>query len=164
MIETEARVVRVDAGVTWVEARRLSACGHCSSSDSCGTSLLGQVFGNRPTQVRAQNPIDARVGDSVILGLPEQLMISGSVVLYLFPLLGLFAGAVLGEWLAKGMGLSITEPWAILAGLLGVMTVLLLQRRISVREKEGQVQAVILRKLSATVAVPLQSTVDEKEK
>jgi sigma-E factor negative regulatory protein RseC len=153
MIEADVLVVAVAGKRAWVETSRQSACGHCETAGACGTSLLAKQFGQRVIRLEVDNPIDAQVGDQVVLGLPEQLMLRGSLRLYLLPLLLLFAGALLGELLA-GRFVVATEPWAILGGLLGLSLWLLLMRNAG-DGLAGQ-RPVLLRKAAGLpVAFPL---------
>lgn len=119
MIEAEVLVVAVAGRQALVESSRQSACGQCSAAGACGTSLLSRQFGQRAVRLEVDNPIGAMVGDRVVLGLPERLMLRGALRLYLPPLLLLFAGALLGEQLAGLLALA-AEPWSILGGLLGL--------------------------------------------
>jgi sigma-E factor negative regulatory protein RseC len=116
MIESEARVVAVEAGRTWVQADRRSSCGQCGAAGSCGGSLFAELFGNRPVRVEVANPLQAQPGARVIIGLPERLMLTGSLRLYLLPLLGLILGALLGQGAFFGQA---GEFPAILGALLG---------------------------------------------
>ena len=155
MIETEGTVVAVEAGRAWVETNRRSACGHCESSGACGTALLGNTFGNRPTRIEVDNRIGARTGDRVILGLPERGMLIGSFLLYLFPLAGLFAGALLGQYAGLLLAAGSVEPWAVSGGLLGLMTALGLLRILVVPGRESsRFRPVMVRRLAPGAFVP----------
>jgi len=164
MIETDGVVTAVEGGKAWVEAGRRSACGHCDASGSCGGSLFSELFGNRPVRIEVDNTLKVKIGDRVILGLPERVMLSGSIRLYLLPLIGLFFGAVAGEFYASRLSAEFTEPWAILGGLFGLTAVLLFLHRISsTEETREKARAVIVRKVSAGVAVGLPSGVSNPE-
>ncbi len=54
------------------------------------------------------------VDDRVVIGIPEDLLVRSSLLVYLLPLLGLFAGALLAQWLALAESLSFWPPWAVL--------------------------------------------------
>lgn len=99
MIETEAVVVKIEHDVAYVQAERKSSCSGCSES-SCGTSVLANFFGQRTPLYRASNEVGAKVGDRVVVGMDESALFKGTLLLYLFPLLLLFAGAVAGSALA----------------------------------------------------------------
>lgn len=108
MLSESAVVMAVDPGGVWVVARAKSQCGSCQARKVCGHSLVDALFA-RSNQLRAYSA-DAgllsslKVGDQVIIGVPEQLVLSASLLLYLFPLLSMvipsvwfsFAGAAEG--------------------------------------------------------------------
>jgi sigma-E factor negative regulatory protein RseC len=157
MIEETGRVVAVDGDLAEVETWRRSACGHCAGGQQgCGTSLLAEVFGNRPSHVRVLNRISALPGDEVVIGVEEGAFLRATALLYGMPLLGLIVGAMLGKWLALRSGLMGVEPASLIAGLLGLAGALAWVRwRVAHGSRGGTAyQAVILRR-SGSRAVPL---------
>ena len=58
-------------------------------------------------------------GDTVTLEVPEGLLIKASFLIYLLPLLGFLAGALIGERLGLLASPAAREPWSIVAGLVG---------------------------------------------
>ena len=164
MIESEAVVVATEGSLAWVVANRSSSCGHCDAAGSCGGSLFSKLFGSREVRVEADNAIHASVGERVILGLPERVMITGSMSLYLLPLLGLFVGALLGEYFAGRLSAESTEPWAALGGLLGVTVVPVLYRKAFPVQDEKRACAVIIRRAGAGLTVEPPIVEKEKEK
>ena len=117
MIEERGRVVRVEAACVWVETQRQSACGKCHAEQTCGHGLMNRLLPSRSlNHVRASCDLPVNVGDEVTIALPEQALLSASFLVYLMPLLALFAGLLLGSIL------QLSEPWIIglsLTGLLG---------------------------------------------
>lgn len=99
MIETQAVVIKIEDAVAYVQAERKTSCSGCSES-SCGTSVLANFFGQRAPLYRARNEAGAKVGDRVMIGMDESALFKGTLLLYLFPLLLLFVGAVAGSALA----------------------------------------------------------------
>ena len=163
MIETDGIVTAVEGNRAWVEAGRRSSCGHCDASTSCGGSLFAELFGNRAVRVEVENIHNAKIGDRVIIGLPERMMISGSLRLYLLPLLGLFFGAVAGEYFSCHFAVESTEPWAILGGLLGLTATLFILHRVLSTNSRERFQVVIVRRTSVEVAVEPPVIAHEKE-
>ena len=99
MLAERARIVAVEPGVLWVETLVQSACGSCAENGECGTGLLQRYL--QTTQylriaVKSGEEAGYRIGDELELGLDEGVMVRGSLVLYLVPLLGLLVGAGLG--------------------------------------------------------------------
>lgn len=104
MIETEAVVVKIEDATAYVKAERKSGCSACSTG-SCGTSVLAGFFAQKTPLYRASNDVGAKVGDRVMVGMDEAAMFKGTLLLYLFPLLLMFVGAVAGSMLAVDMEL-----------------------------------------------------------
>lgn len=145
MIEAQARVVRVDGAVAYVEAQNASSCGGCGSDKSCGVSLLGQMFGGPPREFRALNPVGAQVGDSVVIGLQEHALLKSSLMVYLLPLMLLFMGAIAGLGFAPLAALQ--EHYSIIGGGIGLVLGFAWVRLHALRLGAGTgFQPVILRK------------------
>ena len=146
MIEETATVTASEGDFAQVETQRETACGACNAKSACGTSVMAKLLGDRRASVRVLNPIGARPGERVIVGLDESVMTRVSFVFYILPLLSLFVFAVLADWLASQWGFASTEPFAILGGLLGLSIGLACLRIFSARiSHDGRNQAVILR-------------------
>ena len=141
MIEEQGRVVAVEDGAVWVETLRRSTCSACSANAGCGQGLMEKLgVGQRRGYVRAVTDLHLAVGDGVTIGIREELMLRSALRVYLLPLLGLFAGAMLAQ------GLALSESFVILAGLGGFLVTWWLVRWHS-RESEGDpaCQPVVLR-------------------
>jgi sigma-E factor negative regulatory protein RseC len=146
MIEESATVVRVDAGYAIVETQQRAACGSCQSAGSCSTSVLSGLFKRRHNQLKVLNPINARPGQKVIIGLREQALLKVSLSAYLLPLVSLLLLAMAMQHLSERFVLQLGELPTIAGGLLGFIIGLLLFRRLSSRRRsDPDYQAVILR-------------------
>lgn len=100
LLET-GRVVAVETDGVWVETIRKTTCGSCAAQKGCGHGLLNRISeGHRsliralPGEVRAQ---DCRVDDEVSISIPEEVILRGSLVVYILPLLIMLAGAAGGS-------------------------------------------------------------------
>jgi sigma-E factor negative regulatory protein RseC len=145
MIEEEAVVAEVEAGRVWVEKVRKSACGSCQQS--CTSAVVGDFMGESTVRLPVISCIDVAPGDRVLIGVREDALLKGSLAVYLLPLVGLFAGAILG----KAMGsffFSVTSDFAaIIGGLLGLIgTIAFLKFAMGI--SQDKLQPVVLRKLS----------------
>ncbi len=98
MIEEQAQVIEIDGDKLILQAQRQSACGSCAANKGCGTSLLSKVVGRKFTRFQADNSINANVGDTVVVGLPEEALLKGSMVMYIIPILGMFGFALLADY------------------------------------------------------------------
>ena len=71
MIEEHARVVAVQGDTALLQTQRQSSCGSCEVKSGCGTSVLAGIVGQKMTQLKVQNTLNARPGDEVVLGFGE---------------------------------------------------------------------------------------------
>lgn len=100
MIETYGIVVGTERGFAYVETQRQSGCGHCDSQNGCATGTLGRFFGLEQTRFKALNPVEARVGDRVLIGIQDGVLFKGSLAVYIVPLLLMLLGAACAAALA----------------------------------------------------------------
>lgn len=123
MTETAARVTRVQGDAAWVAGVASASCGACGGR-GCGSSLFGRLWHPQEPEFQVANPIGARPGDRVVVGLPEGALWRAALASYLVPLGLLLAGAVGGRELGG-------EPGAVAGGLggLALAAVWLVQRR-----------------------------------
>lgn len=99
MIEERAVILSLDnnSGISsaTLEIERKSACGLCGQTRGCGNSIWGKLFAHQSTAFKAQNHINAKVGQSVIVGINESALLKSALLLYILPLVTLFLGAIL---------------------------------------------------------------------
>ena len=106
LVET-GRVVAVEGDALWVETIRQSTCGSCAARKGCGHGLLNRIGDGRTGYVRVLSgesaACEAAVDDQVRISIPEQVILRGSVVVYVLPLLCMLAAAATahGLWPAR---------------------------------------------------------------
>jgi sigma-E factor negative regulatory protein RseC len=117
MLET-GRVVAVESDGVWVETIRKTTCGSCAAQKGCGHGMMNRISEGRRSLIRALPgkvlPADCNVDDEVSISIPEEVILRGSLLVYILPLvamlLGAWAGAAvlpLGEDAAGGLGAII---------------------------------------------------------
>lgn len=101
MIEEQGKVVEIDATGVWVETVRQSACASCAARNGCGQKLLASAGQGKRFIFRVNNPDNILVheNDDVLLGIEEGAFLRATLFMYLIPLLALFVGAVIGNYL-----------------------------------------------------------------
>jgi sigma-E factor negative regulatory protein RseC len=97
MIEELALVVKIENHQVWVESGQNSACGGCLQKASCTANAIGSVLKKKPVPV--DSDIQLKTGDEVIVAIDESLLLRASLLLYLAPLIALFTGAGMVDWL-----------------------------------------------------------------
>jgi sigma-E factor negative regulatory protein RseC len=156
MIEEQAIVVEAGEGYAWVETQRRSSCSACATSEGCGAAVLAKAWGDRRMRVRAISNLPLQPGDSVVVGLAEGALLSGSLLVYLLPLLLLLAGAILGQAVFAGAG---DEP-VMLSGAAGLGLGFLIARIGSQWwQNDIRFQPVVLRRVAvAAIATSVLSS------
>ena len=130
MLTETARVVAIETESLWVETIRKSTCGTCAAQKGCGHGLLNR-FGDgkgkrgyvRVLQSAQLAATDCRIDDQVLIAIPEEIILRGSLVVYMLPLFSMLLGAVLGTsfYPADHDGFALTG--ALLGLLLGFAAV-----------------------------------------
>jgi sigma-E factor negative regulatory protein RseC len=100
-------VTKIDAKTAWVKTVRRSACEGCGSKESCEAAKSGHV--------EAVNLVGAGLGDAVTVGFESGSLIKISMLLYIFPVLCMIGGAVLGSYLAPHYDMDESAAAALFA-------------------------------------------------
>lgn len=113
MLETRVLVMQTAQNTAWVQPLQTGSCEQCKGS-GCGSSKLGQLFCSKPRQFQVENPIDAQVGDEVIVAVIEGAILRGIALVYVLPLVLLLLGTTLAGrfseqdlYVAAGGGLGL---------------------------------------------------------
>ena len=119
MILETGTVVAVESDVLWVETIQKSACEVCVAEKGCGQKFLSKLAG-KTTSIRVlldkQSQQKFSVGQSVTIGIPEDVIVLASLLVYLLPIFGAVAGAALVG--INGGGGDLQSIAGALAGLL----------------------------------------------
>lgn len=145
MIEEEAVVASVEGGQIWVEKPRKSACGTCSQR--CASAVVADHVDKGTVRLAVSASIFLRTGDRVVVGVPEGAILLGALGVYLLPLVGLLAGAILGKAIGSSLMSGATDLAAIVGGLVGLVGTLAFLKLTPLLARYAP-QPVVLRKLS----------------
>ena len=126
MIEELAVVKKVQGDQALIEVERQNSCQSCELKAGCGTGSLGKLLGHRRVSLSMPNQHDLRIGDRVIIGLPDRSYLTAGFVVYLLPLLSLFLFAALGDQLFGSI------EWVnVTAALIGLAVGILIAARLA---------------------------------
>lgn len=139
MLEETGVVSAVDGEFAWVETQPKSACGHCTVSNGCGTSVLAKWFSPKKNQVRVVNHLNLQPGAVAVLGVPDDVLIKAAFIAYMLPLLAMISFAIAGS--VSGMN----NIFVVISSLLGLMTGLWFARWLNNRSGKRQYQAQLIR-------------------
>jgi len=142
MIEEYGIVIAIDESTqqVWVDTQSKQACGHCQSQRTCGTGQVTQFFADRAKALLVDNRHNAKVGDTVRLGIADNALLYSALNVYLLPLLGLLLGASIYTWQA-------TEPndaWSLFSAILGMLAGMGLSRYLQQRQNPETYQVLML--------------------
>lgn len=142
MLETRAIIVQVDGRYALVQANQASGCEQCNGK-GCGAGKLSQLFCSKPRQFQVDNPINANVGDQVIISVAEGAVLRGIGLVYLLPLILLLLGAMFGNiWAAQT---EQRDGYAAAGALLGLVVGFAFAKWISSRQIRSRFQPYIAR-------------------
>jgi sigma-E factor negative regulatory protein RseC len=155
MIEESATVIAIEQDQLVLQASTRTACGSCAANKGCGTAVLSSWLGRKVVHFRARNTVDAQVGDEVVVGLGEDALLSGSIRMYLLPLLALMLSALLADQLLD-TGLQGRDLLIILASVAGFSLMLVGTRtRLLADSRIGRLSPVVLRKAVTQNPAPI---------
>lgn len=116
MLEEAGSVVALEGNKAWVQTIRKSACSSCEAKSGCGQGVLASISDGKANQVLVENTLNLKVGNEVLLGIPEDMLVRASFIVYFLPLLiMMFSAAATEKWLSVGDG------WVALAGGFGLL-------------------------------------------
>lgn len=113
MIETPARVTRLEGNSAWVVSMATSSCGACGGK-GCGSSLFARFWHAREPEYPVDNTIGAEPGEAVVVGLPDGALLHAALSSYGMPLLLTLLGAGAGN-------AFFGEPGSVAGGLFGLL-------------------------------------------
>ena len=155
MIEERAVILSLDntlsdsnANTTaTLEIERKTACGLCGQTRGCGNSIWGKLFAHQSTAFKAQNRINAKVGDSVIVGINEKALLKSAMLLYILPLATMLIGAILAKQF------SATDLSAMLGAAAGLVLGLLWVKGHTMSSNYFKLQQPVILRLATDEAV-----------
>ena len=130
-----------------LEIERKTACGICGQTRGCGNSIWGKLFAHQSTAFKAQNPINAKVGDSVIVGINEKALLKSAMLLYVVPLVTMLIGAILAKQL------NTSELSAMLGAAVGLVLGLLWVKGHTMSSSYFRLQQPVILRLASDDAV-----------
>ncbi|MBF0161654.1 MAG: SoxR reducing system RseC family protein [Magnetococcales bacterium] len=119
MLHEEGVVMALDGAYAVVANQRKGSCGGCHGEASCGT--LSGGLGKKTVGIRARNPLQAAVGERVVLEISEGHLLKASFLVYGLPILAMMVVGILGRSLATTLGVGDSESAGALAGLAALL-------------------------------------------
>lgn len=116
MAVERAIVLQVQSDQALIQTQRRSACQSCQLENSCGQGLISKMSSERSMQLWLNNALNAQVGQTVTISIPDEGLLKASILMFVIPLLLMLVGA------GAGMQLFGGDLAAIMGGCLGLIS------------------------------------------
>lgn len=127
MLEESAIVVKIEHNLVWVVGTQNNACSGCTQKTSCSSTALASVLKKKPVPV--DNELNLQIGDTVMVAIDEGDLLRAAFSLYILPLIALFIGAGIADWLVTENTLY-ADLWRVGGALMGLALALLVMKKI----------------------------------
>lgn len=115
-------VKKTENGFAYIEMELNASCRSCSNKGVC-------MAGDKPAQLKIENKIDLKENDTVEIDLPPQTKLSAGFLIFILPLLSMFAGYYIAFAITSDDLSGMTG--AVIGLAAGVITVIIINRMIS---------------------------------
>lgn len=115
MILETGRIVAIETKGVWVETVRKSTCGSCKAEKGCGQSLINKWDGHTAyiwVLLEGRDSAVYRLGDEVQIGIPEDVIAKGALIVYMLPLLTLVLATAIAHHQFAHEGISTLSGFA----------------------------------------------------
>lgn len=110
-------VVKVFNRTVEIRINPTEDCGACGVKDSCHTK--SGISKNR--FVTAIDPFGLKIGERVKINLEPKSLVKASIIIFVFPILGLLLGALAGSFYARAAGYGAdSDLYAVIGGFAGM--------------------------------------------
>lgn len=92
----EGIVVEIEGHKAMVKAGRHAECENCGACPGSGSAIIA-----------VQNDLGATIGQRVLFEIPEEQPVKGAFLIFVLPLLSIFAGAWLGGLICAALSVSV---------------------------------------------------------
>ncbi len=127
-------------GLALVSTVRTGACEACTARGMCHN--LG---GGNEAEVVAINVADAQVGDRIVVSFQTRSLLKAMFLLYVFPILCLLAGAIIGHSYSFVINVNASALSAIIGFLFFFMAVIFVKTRGNQLARKDAYQPKIIR-------------------
>ncbi len=154
MIKEQGLVVELNGSMAMVQTVSKASCNSCKVNSSCGTGIISKAFGERSFITPMTNNIKAEIGDQVEVGIPEDLIVKTSLLVYLFPIIFMLVMLFSLKFTSANLGYLLSEPFLILAAIISLALGFYLVRRLGEKmNKNKPLEPVLLRTVKRVIDV-----------
>jgi len=117
-------VIKTDSSAAWVKTIKTGDCAGCTARGSCHS--LGN---NNEMEVKVLNEAGAREGDRILLSFETSSFLKAAFLLYVFPVLMLIIGALIGQEIAPALSINPSGGAALMGFSFFFAAVLIIKAR-----------------------------------
>jgi sigma-E factor negative regulatory protein RseC len=118
MMQARARVLRVEKDLAWFElSDAAGGCGRCDEPGGCRSVQVAHAFGGPEKVFTLPMSFPVKVGDKVVISIPEGAPLTAALAAYGLATLLLLVGAAIGS-LAGGEGRA--DLFGLVGGVAGL--------------------------------------------
>ncbi|AUD78341.1 sigma E positive regulator RseC/MucC [Kangiella profundi] len=158
MLTEIGRVVAKENDTVWVQTQSKTGCSSCQVNTVCGSGIVSKAFSHKVFVTPLKNKVNANIDDEVEVGIPDNLVVRASFMVYLVPLISMILALLVWQfWLTNSSELS-----SILAAATGLAIGFVVTHLYSrYAAQNGQTEPVLLRIVKRPIAVKqIETTVD----
>lgn len=114
MIHEKGRIVAIEPEGVWVETIQRSTCQSCSAEKGCGQSMIAKLSGHTSyiwVLLQGRDSNHYQVGEEIEIGVPEAVVVNGSLFAYLVPLLTMLLACGLAHKQFAHEGITILSAF-----------------------------------------------------
>ncbi len=144
------QVIAAEDDTVWVQTQSKTGCSSCKVSSTCGSGIVNKAFSHKVFVTPLKNSLGAHINDEVEVGIPEDLVLKASLVVYLLPLLCLILALTLSSLFLP----NLTELASIVSAVIGLTVGFLGVRWFANRQSaQQQLEPVLLKIVKRPITV-----------
>ena len=143
MMKENGVVTQADLSIAKIKTIRTRACKSCASKNNCGSSdSFDEMI------ITVKNSINVKKGDHVVVGIETRSMLFLSLFIYVFPVIALIFGAVIGDTIAPFFHQDSSLISMITGFLFFIFAFCLVKLKNNSILKKGQFKPFLVQKIS----------------
>lgn len=150
MLKEIGQVMAVEDDTVWVQTQSKTSCSSCHVNNACGTGIVSKAFSRKVFVTPVKNSLKAHIHDQVEVGIPEDLVVKTSLIVYLLPLICMMVVLAFLNLSFDGL----TEGWLIVGAFVGLLMGFFMTRLIGQNmSKSKGLEPVLLRIVNRSIDV-----------
>lgn len=146
MITENGIVTTADKTSAWIRTVRSGACEHCASKNSCGT-----VQEQKAHIIQVNNTLNVTSGDHVVIGLKTSPMMYLTFLLYVFPIIMMIIGALIGDTFSEQFNMNPSVSSVITGFLFFGLSFYFIQKKNNALSENNDFKPFLIRKKKPSV-------------